>query len=640
MPRRSDVGPAGSAVLEPTPLREPPAGILNQCDHGPMGRTETAVSLEIHLVGRPHLVRPAGKVYRFRSRKSWAVLAYLVLSERPPTRGQLASLLFADADDPARALRWSLTEIRRGLGDDGSIDGDPVILKLAESAIVDVEVLTRGAWPDAVRLPGLGADLLDGIAIRGAAAFETWLLSKQRHVAAASEAILHEAALGSMSRGGLEKALDYAVRAAEMSPLDENHQALVIRLYRLAGEDDAATKQLASLRELLERELGVAPGPSIAAAMRETRYSREQVADDATIEAIIEAGSAAVSAGALEAGVRSLRTAAGLADRANTPRLRVSARLTLAEAYIHSLGGLDEEGLAALYEADEIARAHDLRDGVAQARAELGYVEFLRARYDRAEIWLTGALNLADGSVSLMAKATTYLGSVESDRANYPSAEARLEDAIALSQAADEPRREVYARSMLGRLNLLRGNLDAAAVQLDAAIKLAEREHWLAFLPWPQALRGEVELVRGRPAAAAALLQQAFARACQLGDPCWEGISARGLALVAEAAGEVEQAFDILADAQARCNRLADPYVWLEGYILDARCELGRRHRRPDTKRWVEMMRELASRTGMKEFLVRSLLHSAALGNPGDAAAAALLATDIENPSLEVLLRA
>jgi tetratricopeptide (TPR) repeat protein len=312
----------------------------------------------------------------------------------------------------------------------------------------------------------------------------------------------------------------------------------------------------------------------------------------------------------------------------------------LAEAYVHSLGGLDEEGLAALYEADEIARTHNLRESVAQARAELGYVDFLRARYDRAEIWLTDALNLADGSASLMAKATTYLGSVESDRANYPAAAALLEEAISLSGAADRPRREVYARSMLGRLDLLLGNLDAAAMQLDAAVKLAEREHWLAFLPWPQALRGEVELVRGRPAAAAELLHQAFARACQLGDPCWEGISARGLALVAEAAGEVEQAFDILADAQARCNRLADPYVWLDGYILDARCELGRRHRHPETSRWVEMMRELASRTGMKELVVRSLLHGAALGNPGDAAAAALLAADIDNPLLDLLLRA
>jgi hypothetical protein len=40
----------------------------------------------------------------------------------------------------------------------------------------------------------------------------------------------------------------------------------------------------------------------------------------------------------------------------------------------------------------------------------------------------------------------------------------------------------------------------------------------------------------------------------------------------------------------------------------------------------------------MREFLVRSLLHGAALGNDGDAAAAVLLAADIENPSLDRLV--
>lgn len=153
------------------------------------------MSLAVHLLGRPRIVR-ADHVYQFRSRKSWALLAYLLLSERPPTRSQLASLLFAEADDPVRALRWGLSEIRRGLGDDGSVYGDPVVLRLPTGATVDVEVVTRGAWTDAVQLPALGADLLDGMAVRGAAAFETWLLSQQRHVAAASEAVLHEAALG------------------------------------------------------------------------------------------------------------------------------------------------------------------------------------------------------------------------------------------------------------------------------------------------------------------------------------------------------------------------------------------------------------------------------------------------------------
>jgi DNA-binding SARP family transcriptional activator len=171
-------------------------------------------------------MRDSGEVYKFRSRKSWGLLAYLILGERPPARSQLASLLFADADDPVRALRWCLSEIRRALRDDGSVDGDPVVLQLSAGAVADVAVVIKGTWADAVSLPGLGADLLEGMAVRGAAAFETWLLSQQRHLAAASEAILHEAALGSMARGELERAIGYAVRAAAMSPLDENHQAL------------------------------------------------------------------------------------------------------------------------------------------------------------------------------------------------------------------------------------------------------------------------------------------------------------------------------------------------------------------------------------------------------------------------------
>jgi hypothetical protein len=124
--------------------------------------------------------------------------------------------------------------------------------------------------------------------------------------------------------------------------------------------------------------------------------------------------------------------------------------------------------------------------------------------------------------------------------------------------------------------------------------------------------------------------QQAFARACQLGDPCWEGISIRGLALVAETAEDTGRAFALLSDARARANRLADPYVWLDGYILDAQCELGRRHHHPDTTAWVETMRNLASRSGMRELTLRSLLHGAALGRDGDAAAAVMLAAEIE----------
>jgi DNA-binding SARP family transcriptional activator len=110
------------------------------------------VSLTIQLLGRPCISRGADEVYRFRSRKSWGLLAYLMLSERPPTRSQAAALLFGDADDPARALRWSLSEIRRTLGEDGSVDDDLTLRSLRHGA-----ALGRAADADAAAL--LAAEL-------------------------------------------------------------------------------------------------------------------------------------------------------------------------------------------------------------------------------------------------------------------------------------------------------------------------------------------------------------------------------------------------------------------------------------------------------------------------------------------------
>jgi len=598
------------------------------------------MTLAVHLLGRPTIEAGPDVDYRFRSRKSWALLAYLLMAERPPSRGRLAGLLFDEADDPLRALRWNLAEVRRGLGVAASLDGDPVQLRLPEEAVVDVDVVTRGTWTQALGLPGLGSTLLEGVNVRGAAGFDAWLLSEQQRLRAASEAVLHEAAQALMSRGELDEAVRCATRVVEMSPLDENNQALLIRLHRRRGDERAAANQLAACTRLFESELGTAPGPAVRSAAGEQIARPTSIGGSVSVQAILESGAAAVAAGATDAGLASLRSAVVLADRASDRRLQVETRLVVGETLIHSLRGMDEEGIASLYAAGEIASSDGQRAALAAIRAELGYVDFLRARYDRAELWLTDALSLADTDVSMAAKASTYLGSVESDRADYPSAAALLTDAIGLAREAGDLRRETYATSMLGRLHLLRGDLEAATVELDIAIALAEKDRWLAFLPWPQALRGEVEIAAGRIDTARSLLDQAFARACLLGDPCWEGISARGLALVAEADGDAALAFDLLADARARCNRMADPYVWLDAHILDAQCELGLRHDHPHVGSWVEAMHRLSSRTAMREMTVRALLHSAALGTAGAADGAELLAAEIDNPVLAAAVQA
>jgi DNA-binding SARP family transcriptional activator len=593
--------------------------------------------LVVHLLGRAHLEVDGAGGYRFRSRKSWALLAFLLLSERPPTRSRLAGLLFAEADDPLRALRWCLAELRRGLGPAAVLDGDPVTLTLPPDAAVDVDVLLDGHWNDAVQLPGLGLPLLDGIFLANAEPFEAWLLSQRRRLAAAAEAVIHEAALGLASRGEFDRARDHAVRATEMSPLDESHQALLIRIYRLAGDDDAATRQLEAWSATARRELGTGPGAAVLLAARE-RVTPPSAADAASIRAATESAAAAVSAGALVAGVASFESAVRMADAAGADSLRVETRLELAEALIHSLGGLDEAGVAALSEAEQIAVANGDTEAVSRARAELGYVDFLRAHYARAERWLDQVLTQGSAAPATRAKAAIYLGSVASDRADYPRAVTLLEGATAECRDAGEHRRAAYGLSMLGRIALLRSDLEGAATRLRDSIELAERDHWLSFLPWPQALLGHVQLRQQDLAGASGCLEQSFARACQIGDPCWEGISARGLALLAEASGDADRAVADLVEARTRATRLADPYVWLDVFILDALCEIGTRRGHPSTATWVDEMHERASRAGMRELTVRAMLHAAGLGSRGDAEAAVILAGAIENPELERLV--
>ena len=101
---------------------------------------------------------------------------------------------------------------------------------------------------------------------------------------------------------------------------------------------------------------------------------------------------------------------------------------------------------------------------------------------------------------------------------------------------------------------------------------------------------------------------------------------------------EPQRAVAILVDAIARSVRLPDAYLWGKGYALDALCALAVTHARQPASAWIDEMQNLASSTGMRELTVRSHLHRAALGDRASQAAAQLLARDIDNPVLQVLV--
>lgn len=340
-----------------------------------------------------------------------------------------------------------------------------------------------------------------------------------------------------------------------------------------------------------------------------------------------------VNAGAVDAGLETLRRATVEAHAAGRPRLEARALLALGIALVHGCRGRDGEGATALHAALGLAEESRDLDIVTEACRELGYVEFLRARYERAEAWIGRAIAEAPDDLE-RAAAQGLLGAVLSDRGRTAAAVDILNEAAEIGQRAQRPRIEGWARSFLGRAHLLRGEPDLARRELSRSMEVCRLAGWMSFRPWPMALGGDVALAEGRVDEASEAFESAFAIGCQLGDPCWEGMGARGVGLVRIAKGELDEGFAWLLDARARCVRIPDAYLWIEACCLDALAVMGVRYDHAGARRWVGDLESLASRTGMREMLVRAYLHRAALGD-GRAAEAVMAFRDaVDNSAL------
>ena len=260
--------------------------------------------LVVRLMGRPQLERDGGCIAAPRGRKSWAVLVYVALAELPVTRERLSSLLFADAADPQGALRWTLAELRRALGARDALRGDPVQLGLPAGSVVDALVLSHGQG-DAGFVRG---GLLEGIELDAGPAFDSWLLVERRRLAGLAEGILHGAALAALAAGRAEQAAALASRALEFSPFEESLHELLVRCLAANGDLGAARHHVVSCELLFRRELGRPPDPCVARAADQTEQPGV-LGDRAAALGRLQAGMAAIDAGAVDPGMACLRMA-------------------------------------------------------------------------------------------------------------------------------------------------------------------------------------------------------------------------------------------------------------------------------------------------------------------------------------------
>ncbi len=599
------------------------------------------MGLNIQLLGSPRIERDSAPVESPRGNKAWGLLAYLLRARLPPSREHLASLLFPEADDPLGTLRWTLSALRGRLGDGVEVGGDPLTLELQPGTLVDVDVLERGSWMEAVELPGLGHELLDGLGFRSSPGFELWLESERRHIAGMTSAVLHQAALALLGRGETQAAAQRASELVQLNPYEENAQVLLVRCLCAAGDLDAAARHVESCTELFRRELGTDPTEALRTAMTEQKApSRSRVSGRTAVLATLEAGEAALGAGVVETGVHRMREAVAAAREVGDRELLAEALVALGGALVHSARGTDEEGAAALHEGTTLAEQVGRDDIAATGWREISWVQFLRAQYERAEDSLQRTTDLAGGRPEELAWVDVVRGASHHDRGDYATAGESLRSGVERSLQLGTGQPLGQALTLLGRYHLMRGEIEDAVHLLDQALDEAEARGMTAFIPWPEAFRGELDLALGDLDTAEARFEHAFALGCEVGDACWESIGIRGLGLVAAARGDVERALDLLVDAPKLCRRLPDTYLWIEVYGLDALCSVAVDQGAQGALGWINELERIAARRGISELLLHATAYRARLGEPGAAEAARSMAMQIDNPALDRLLDA
>ncbi|MGX1160758.1 DNA-binding SARP family transcriptional activator [Arthrobacter sp. SLBN-100] len=588
----------------------------------------------IRLLGNPEIIRAGEKQVQPRGRKVWALLAYLALGPGKTTRQEIASLLFPDAEDPLGALRWTLSEVRRALGPDVGLKGNPLTILLPPHWHFDVERLLDP--PASVVLDPLAfqGDLLDGMSFPECRAFDAWLSVERQRIGLTAQNLVYEHALGALVAGFPQTAALLATKVAAGDPFNPNFQSLLIRALVASGNHDGARKQFQLCAEVFKRELGIGLPEEIRKALVPEKLITGPVvpATAATVRAYLDAARASRDANAVDAAIAQLRAASELAERTGRRELHAECLVALAAGLIHSAGARGSEVDALLHRALALLPADEGSSPVAaSACLALGWLTALRGLPESALRWLEKAERCAEGLPGQQAGILSARGVTELDLARYGHAYDNLDNASQLAAIAGDVRQRAFALAHSGRGYLLQGELGRAAEDLEAALEAVETEHWMAFAPFVEALLGEVFLSQRRPKEAGDLIDHARVLADLSRNNAWIVVAATAQAKLNAFRGEAGVAQQIVHQALSLTPR----WEWSRGRLMDAGCEVALAEWSLEAKRQASRLSLLAGRSGMRELVVRAHSHRGVLGDAAAAEAIPVLVQGIQNPALK-----
>jgi DNA-binding SARP family transcriptional activator len=234
--------------------------------------------LEVHVLGELELVRGGKPLALPASKKSRALLAFLVVTARPHLRESLCDLLWLGPDDPRAALRWSLTKIR-ALVDSGKVTrlaadrervafeptGASVDLLEARRLVGDPAELPRAPTESLLHAAELfRGELLAGLDLPDCYRYHEWCVAEREAARALRVAVL--SALVERLSGTPEAALVHARTRVSIDPLSEAAHVDVIVLLARLGRKREALAQYETCSRILAAELGAKPSARLVHA--------------------------------------------------------------------------------------------------------------------------------------------------------------------------------------------------------------------------------------------------------------------------------------------------------------------------------------------------------------------------------------
>lgn len=260
---------------------------------------------------------------RFENRKAVALLAYLAVTRQAQSRERLAALLWPDIEGALAALRTTLWEARKKLGDDAfAITRQDIALvqndAVQDSAVwVDVSeyaaLLQSPSLPSADRVPSdpgddlmrkierwqyavdlYQDDFLAGFSLRDSQEFDDWQMAQTAYFQRLQSRALLDLVGMYQAAGDAYAAIQTAERLRAMDRLAQEPVEALMRLYAASGQRQAVFRLYEEYAALLDQELGATPDESLTALYEAALHP--------VAERPAEARSARPVAGALAAG--------------------------------------------------------------------------------------------------------------------------------------------------------------------------------------------------------------------------------------------------------------------------------------------------------------------------------------------------